>query len=289
MKWRSWWTARNSSASSRASISSTICGSGNEQQIHASFTMAGLGPATQSLCVCAARNSSPARALSKRDIARGSSHAGWPARRSAMVKDRKNRLAFSTRTIHAGQSPDPTTGAVMMPIYATSTYAQESPGVHKGYEYSRSPESHPQAFERCIADLESGTPGYAFASGSPPSARCSNCWTAAIISSPARISMAVRFACSTSVRRRSAGLEFDPVDMSELGRGRSRDHAAHEDDLGGDTDQPAVRARRSVRDCRAWRRHADSGLPSTTHSQRPSSSGRWSRDSILSSTPRQNI
>ena len=82
-----------------------------------------------------------------------------------MVNDGKNRLAFSTRTIHAGQSPDPTTGAVMMPIYATSTYAQESPGVHKGYEYSRSQNPTRQAFERCIADLESGTQGYAFASG----------------------------------------------------------------------------------------------------------------------------
>ena len=48
-----------------------------------------------------------------------------------------NRLAFDTRCIHAGQAPDPTTGAVMTPIYATSTYAQESPGVHKGYEYAR--------------------------------------------------------------------------------------------------------------------------------------------------------
>src|SRR6202012_2022016 len=76
-----------------------------------------------------------------------------------------NRLAFATRTIHAGQAPDPTTGAVMVPIYATSTYAQESPGVHKGYEYSRSQNPTREAFERCIADLESGEKGYAFASG----------------------------------------------------------------------------------------------------------------------------
>src|ERR1700740_1185107 len=77
----------------------------------------------------------------------------------------KNRLAFSTRTIHAGQSPDPTTGAVMMPIYATSTYAQESPGVHKGFEYSRSQNPTRFAFERAVADLESGVRGYAFSSG----------------------------------------------------------------------------------------------------------------------------
>ena len=74
-------------------------------------------------------------------------------------------LAFATRAIHAGQSPDPTTGAVMPPIYATSTYAQESPGVHKGYEYSRTQNPTRMAYERCIADLEGGVAGFAFASG----------------------------------------------------------------------------------------------------------------------------
>ena len=77
----------------------------------------------------------------------------------------KNRLAFSTRCIHAGQAPDPTTGAVMMPIYATSTFAQESPGQHKGFEYARSQNPTRMAYERCIADLEGGTQGFAFASG----------------------------------------------------------------------------------------------------------------------------
>ncbi len=77
----------------------------------------------------------------------------------------KNRLAFSTRTIHGGQSHDPTTGAVMVPIYATSTYAQSSPGVHKGFEYARSQNPTRFAFERGIADLESGAAGFAFASG----------------------------------------------------------------------------------------------------------------------------
>ena len=66
---------------------------------------------------------------------------------------------FSTRAIHAGQEPDPTTGAVMVPIYATSTYVQESPGVHKGYEYSRSQNPTRMAYERCIADLENGIQG----------------------------------------------------------------------------------------------------------------------------------
>ena len=79
--------------------------------------------------------------------------------------NRPNRQGFATRCVHAGQAPDPTTGAVMMPIYATSTFVQQSPGVHKGYEYARSQNPTRMAFERCIADLEGGTQGYAFASG----------------------------------------------------------------------------------------------------------------------------
>src|SRR5436853_1678675 len=78
---------------------------------------------------------------------------------------KSNQLAFATRCIHAGQSPDPTTGAVMMPIYTTSTYVQQSPGVHKGFEYSRSQNPTRFAYERCIADLEGGSRGFAFASG----------------------------------------------------------------------------------------------------------------------------
>src|SRR4029079_8279112 len=76
-----------------------------------------------------------------------------------------NHLGFATRCVHAGQEPDPTTGAVMMPIYATSTFVQESPGVHKGYEYARSQNPTRMACERCVADLEGGTQGFAFASG----------------------------------------------------------------------------------------------------------------------------
>ena len=72
---------------------------------------------------------------------------------------------FDTRAIHAGQSPDPATGAVMTPIYATSTYRQSSPGVHQGYEYSRTQNPTRNAYEGCIASLESGTRGFAFASG----------------------------------------------------------------------------------------------------------------------------
>src|SRR5271154_1072302 len=79
--------------------------------------------------------------------------------------DGARRLAFATRTIHAGQTPDPSTGAVMQPIYATSTYAQRSPGVHQGFEYSRSQNPTRFAYERCVADLEDGRRGFAFASG----------------------------------------------------------------------------------------------------------------------------
>jgi cystathionine gamma-lyase len=74
-------------------------------------------------------------------------------------------LGFGTRVIHAGQSPDPTTGAIMTPIYATSTYVQQSPGVHKGYDYGRSHNPTRFALERCVADLEEGTAAFAFASG----------------------------------------------------------------------------------------------------------------------------
>ena len=81
------------------------------------------------------------------------------------MSDKNRPLGFATRCIHAGQSPDPSTGAVMPPIYTTSTYAQTSPGVHKGYDYSRSGNPTRAAWERCIADLEGGVRGFAFASG----------------------------------------------------------------------------------------------------------------------------
>ena len=81
------------------------------------------------------------------------------------MSDSIRSLKFATRCIHGGQAPDPSTGAVMPPIYATSTYAQSSPGVHKGYDYARTRNPTRDAWERCIADLEGGTHGFAFASG----------------------------------------------------------------------------------------------------------------------------
>ncbi|MEO0399322.1 MAG: cystathionine gamma-synthase [Pseudomonadota bacterium] len=81
------------------------------------------------------------------------------------MADRSNRKAFATRAIHGGQAPDPLTGAVMPPIYQTSTYAQESPGVHKGYVYARGANPTRHAYERGVADLENGAHGFAFSSG----------------------------------------------------------------------------------------------------------------------------
>jgi len=74
-------------------------------------------------------------------------------------------LGFETRAIHAGQEPDPTTGAIMTPVYLTSTYVQQSPGQHKGYEYSRSHNPTRHAYEECLASLEGGTHGFAFTTG----------------------------------------------------------------------------------------------------------------------------
>lgn len=81
------------------------------------------------------------------------------------MTDKPNRHAFETRVIHAGQEHDPQTGAVMQPIYQTSTYAQESPGVHKGFVYARGHNPTRFAYERCIADLENGARAFAFSSG----------------------------------------------------------------------------------------------------------------------------
>ncbi len=77
----------------------------------------------------------------------------------------KDKMKFDTRSIHAGQHPDPTTGAIMTPVYLTSTYVQQSPGVHQGWEYSRTHNPTRKAYENCIANLESGKHGFAFASG----------------------------------------------------------------------------------------------------------------------------
>src|SRR5436309_8282766 len=77
----------------------------------------------------------------------------------------EHEFGFETRAIHAGQAPDETTGAVVTPIYQTSTYAQDAVGVHRGYEYSRTANPTRTALERCLANLEGAASGFAFASG----------------------------------------------------------------------------------------------------------------------------
>ncbi|MEE1611089.1 cystathionine gamma-synthase [Microvirga sp. CF3016] len=125
----------------------------------------------------------------------------------------RNQLDFATRCIHAGQSPDPTTGAVMMPIYATSTFAQESPGVHKGFEYARSQNPTRMAFERCIADLEGGTAAFAFSSGLAASATVLDMLEhgSHIVASDDLYGGTRRL--FERVRRKSAGLDITYVDL----------------------------------------------------------------------------
>ena len=131
-----------------------------------------------------------------------------------MSKDGKPR-AFATRTIHAGQRPDPTTGAIMPPIYATSTYVQESPGVHQGYEYSRTQNPTRMAYERCVADLESATHGYAFASGMAAIGTILELVDAGshVVALDDLYGGTRRL--FTGVRERSAGLEFTYVDLAD--------------------------------------------------------------------------
>jgi cystathionine gamma-lyase len=127
-----------------------------------------------------------------------------------------NRLAFATRAIHGGQHPDPLTGAVIPPIYATSTYAQESPGVHKGFEYSRSQNPTRFAFEAAIADLESGSMGFAFASGLAAISTVLELLNAGDHVIAADDLYGGSFRLFDKVRRRSAGLQFSFVDLSDL-------------------------------------------------------------------------
>jgi cystathionine gamma-lyase len=129
---------------------------------------------------------------------------------------RPNRLAFGTRTIHAGQEPDPSTGAIMMPIYQTSTFVQSSPGVHKGYDYARSKNPTRMAYERCVADLESGQRGYAFASGLAAASTILEMLDAGshIIATDDIYGGCYRL--FERVRRRSAGLQVTYVDLSDL-------------------------------------------------------------------------
>ena len=129
--------------------------------------------------------------------------------------DHSPRHHFATRAIHAGQAPDPTTGAVMTPIYTTSTYAQQSPGVHKGFDYARSHNPTRFAFERCVADLEDGTTGFAFASGLAAIATVLELLDhgSHVIAGDDLYGGTYRL--FERVRRNSAGLDFTYVDSSD--------------------------------------------------------------------------
>src|SRR5437868_1002367 len=122
---------------------------------------------------------------------------------------------IATRTIHAGQEPDPSTGAIMTPIYATSTYVQESPGKHKGFDYSRSINPTRLAYEKCIADLESGTRGWAFASGLAAMATALDGLDSGshVLSSDDLYGGTFRL--FEKVRRRLANLDFTFIDMTD--------------------------------------------------------------------------
>ena len=128
---------------------------------------------------------------------------------------RSNRLDFATRCIHAGQEPDPTTGAVMMPIYATSTYVQQSPGVNKGYDYARTKNPTRMAFERCIADLEGGSAAFAFASGLAAISTSLECLDQGshVISVDDLYGGSRRL--FERVRKRSMGIEVSYLDLSD--------------------------------------------------------------------------
>jgi cystathionine gamma-lyase len=123
---------------------------------------------------------------------------------------------FGTRAIHAGQEPDPTTGAIMTPIYATSTYVQSSPGTHKGFEYSRSQNPTRFAFERCVADLEGGVAGFAFASGLAAMSTTLDLLDTGDHVVAGDDLYGGTFRLFERVRRRSAGLQFTFSDFADL-------------------------------------------------------------------------
>ena len=135
------------------------------------------------------------------------------------MKSKKNTQGFATKAIHSGQEPDPSTGAIIGPIYTSSTYVQESPGEHKGFDYSRTSNPTRKALEICMTDLEEGRKGFAFSSGMAA--------TATVLELLDRgdhvISMddlyGGTYRLFENVRKRSSGLEFsytNPVSYTHL-------------------------------------------------------------------------
>jgi len=130
-------------------------------------------------------------------------------------QSKPSSLGLGTRAIHAGQRPDPSTGAIMTPIYATSTYVQRSPGKHQGYEYSRTQNPTRMAYERCVADLEGGVAGFAFGSGLAAASTVLD-----LLDSGSHVIAMDDLYGGTyrlfeRVRRRSAGLDFSFIDLND--------------------------------------------------------------------------
>lgn len=132
-----------------------------------------------------------------------------------MAERQNPSYRFATRAIHAGQAPDPTTGAIMTPIYATSTYVQASPGVHKGFDYARSRNPTRDALEECVASLENGFAGFAFASGLAAMGTVLELLETGSHVVAMHDLYGGSYRLFENVRRRSAGLEFSFVDLSD--------------------------------------------------------------------------
>lgn len=127
----------------------------------------------------------------------------------------EDRQKLATRVVHAGQAPDPTTGAVMVPIYATSTYVQQSPGEHTGFEYSRTQNPTRFAYERCVADLEGGHAGFAFASGMAATATVLELLDAGSHVIAMDDLYGGTYRLFERVRRRTAGLTISYLDLND--------------------------------------------------------------------------
>jgi cystathionine gamma-lyase len=128
----------------------------------------------------------------------------------------RNPQGFSTRAIHSGQPPEPATGAITTPIYQTSTYVQQSPGVHKGFDYARSINPTRLAYECCVADLENGTRGFAFASGLAGMATVLELLDSGTHVIASDDLYGGTFRLFERVRRRSANLDFTFADLTDL-------------------------------------------------------------------------
>ena len=154
----------------------------------------------------------------------------------------RRRHAFGTRVIHAGQTPDPSTGAVATPIYANSTYVHSSPGVHQGLDYGRSHNPTRWALERCVADLEGGAQGFAFASGMAAIATVLE-----LVDTGAHVIAGEdlyggTFRLMDKVRLRSAGLSFSYVNLADPQALAAALRPGNADAAGRDADQSVAQS-----------------------------------------------